>query len=755
MKTDSALEERTQVIGKTIYSMIEGQAPSLFDGKRWKGKVMEASMQDEAAKTQLFRFIDALPSLKNDRRVVKLLNEYMAQVDDAPLMMKQLVGRISGDGMFLPHVTAKIIRAGVESFARQFIGGGDIKDAKPVLEKLRKEGLAFTLDLLGEEVLSDNDAREYARRYMELLEFMGPLAGAWKESSRIDRDDRGAIPPFDISLKVSSFFSQLDPMSWRWSVDKAVQGLTPIFQKAGDVGASVTVDMESQRVKDLTIEIFKKSVEADTSARFVGLALQAYLKDSRKDAEDVIEWAKADDRRIAIRLVKGAYWDYETVISRQLGWPIPVFQNKERTDATFEELSRLLLDNHAHIRPAFATHNIRSISSAIAYAEALGLPKEAIEFQVIYGMGEPIRRSLAEMGYRVRVYTPVGELIPGMAYLIRRLLENTSNESFLRKSFSEGVSLDALLKEPIPVPDPSEHEVATDGFRNEPTLDFSRSENRSRMEEALAKARDELGRRAPLMIDGEDVWRDETIVSVNPARPEEVIGEVCAATSQDAERAIEAAGKARTEWRSLPVAERADYLRKAADEMRKRRFELIALEVYEVGKTWPEADGDITEAIDFLNYYADEMTRLGEERRMGRYPGEENLYLYEPRGVGVVVAPWNFPIAIPVGMISAALVAGNTVIFKPSGPASVCGRRIVEIFQSVGLPGGALQFVPGPGAEIGEYLVSHPGVDFVVFTGSREVGLRLVQLAGETHSGQRSVKRVIAEMGGKKRSHRG
>ena len=183
--------------------------------------------------------------------------------------------------------------------------------------------------------------------------------------------------------------------------------------------------------------------------------------------------------------------------------------------------------------------------------------------------------------------------------------------------------------------------------------------------------------------------------------------------------------------------------------MRKRRVELAALEVLEVGKTWKDADGDVCEAIDYLEYYGREMLRLGVPRILGDHPGEENKYHYEPKGIGVVISPWNFPLAIAAGMTSAALVAGNCVILKPSGLSPVCGYRLCEIFRISGLPSGVLQFLPGPGGEVGEYLVAHKDIDFIAFTGSKEVGLRIVKIASETVAGQRNVKKVVAEMGGK------
>jgi RHH-type proline utilization regulon transcriptional repressor/proline dehydrogenase/delta 1-pyrroline-5-carboxylate dehydrogenase len=227
------------------------------------------------------------------------------------------------------------------------------------------------------------------------------------------------------------------------------------------------------------------------------------------------------------------------------------------------------------------------------------------------------------------------------------------------------------------------------------------------------------------------------------------VGRVSVAGKKEADEAIEEALKAGAVWRTTSPEKRASYLFRCAEAMRKQRFELAALEVIEVGKTWKDADSDVAEAIDYLEYYGHEMLRLGVPKVLGAYPGEHNEYRYIAKGIGIVIAPWNFPLAIAAGMTSAAIAAGNCVIFKPSGLSPIIGYRLCDLFRSVGLPPGVLQYLPGPGSEVGEYLVSHPAVDFIAFTGSKEVGLRIIKLAGETGSGQRNVKKVIAEMGGK------
>jgi RHH-type proline utilization regulon transcriptional repressor/proline dehydrogenase/delta 1-pyrroline-5-carboxylate dehydrogenase len=748
MDTYLNLEEKIKTTGTEIFSLTKGQVPSVFDKKRWVGKFMEWAMKDDDFKVQLLRFIDVLPSLKTDALVVRLLKEYFADEQITPLIMKWGIKSLSEKGL-LPKVAGKVIRSNVEAMAKQFIADREPKEALKTLHDLRKEGLAFTVDLLGEVVISDREATQYSEKYLNLLDLLHPEVSKWKESPVLDTDHFGAIPIMNISLKISSLYSQLDPLDWEGSLEKAKEGLRPVFKKARDMNATVTIDMEHYYIKDLTIAIFKSMVGEFRDFPYAGLAIQTYLKDTRQDVIELIDWVKKIGTPVSVRLVKGAYLDYEIVVNRQRGWPVPVFLNKEETDQSYEELTKILLENTKYIRPKFASHNIRSISNALAVADSLNVPKNAYEFQVLYGMAEPILTALLKLGHRVRVYTAVGELIPGMAYLVRRLLENVSNESFLRKSFVEKKTIDELIQTPQSITIRKDEKPDQEYFRNEPFTDFSKEKNRQDMKKAFETVRKSFGSSYPLYVGDKELQTDHEITSVNPAQPGETIGTVASATKEIAEQSLEQAKQAWDGWKKTSPDKRAAYLYRAADEMRKKRFELAALEVLEVGKSWKEADADVAEAIDFLDYYGREITRLGLPRRLGHYPGEYNEYNYESKGIGVVISPWNFPIAISTGMIAAGIVTGNCVIFKPSGLSPVSGWRIMETFRNAGLPPGVLQFLSGPGDEVGEYLVHHPEIDFIAFTGSKDVGLRIVKIAGEIHTVQRNVKKVVAEMGGK------
>ncbi|HPC96582.1 MAG TPA: L-glutamate gamma-semialdehyde dehydrogenase [Sedimentisphaerales bacterium] len=297
---------------------------------------------------------------------------------------------------------------------------------------------------------------------------------------------------------------------------------------------------------------------------------------------------------------------------------------------------------------------------------------------------------------------------------------------------------------------PSASPIDLPPFINEPTFPGVNDPRvRQAFPRALTQVRKQLGRTYPLYIDGRDITTELTLDSVNPADPDEVVGKVCQAGVREAEMALDAAGRALPTWRDVDPSQRAMYLIKAAALARSRIFEYSAWQVLEEGKQWAQAYNDVAEGIDFLEYYAREMVRLGAPQDMGSYAGESNFCFYQPKGVAVVIAPWNFPFAIGCGMCAAALVTGNPVVFKPSSQSSVVGHHLVEIFREVGLPAGVFNYVPGPGSQIGDLLVDSPKVAVIAFTGSMAVGLRIIERAGRTPENQTSVKKVICEMGGK------
>lgn len=286
-------------------------------------------------------------------------------------------------------------------------------------------------------------------------------------------------------------------------------------------------------------------------------------------------------------------------------------------------------------------------------------------------------------------------------------------------------------------------------FQNEPLTDFSDPKNRKAFEQALKQVQSQFGREHPLIIGSESMTTKEKITSVNPSNVSEIVGYVSKTDQTLAEKAMQRAIETFAEWKDVPADARARILFRAAAVLRRRKHEFSAWMVCEAGKTWPEADADTAEAIDFMEFYGREMLRLSKPQPLISIPGEDNTLTYIPLGVGAIIPPWNFPTAIMVGMTTAAVVAGNTVVLKPASTTTVVAAKFMEVLQEAGLPDGVVNLVPGPGGEVGEYFVKHPMTRFISFTGSREVGLRISELAAQVQPGQKWIKRVIAEMGGK------
>ena len=756
---NSTLDQRIILRSKEFFESIKGEAPSIFNKGWWMGRVMDWSMNNEAFKVQLFRFIDVLPYLNTSESLTRHIREYFAADDqDVPAVMKWGAKTAGIASKLTGTVMNMLIRSNLEGMARQFIIGENIKDALKTIKKIRKDGFTFTVDILGEATVSKKEAVAYQDMYLELLAALQENAHKWTPQGGTDLD-WGHAPLVNISVKPSALFSQTDPMDFEGSVRGVQERLEVIYRKVVEIGGFLRIDMEHHRFKDITLEVYRRMRSAEEFRHYphFGIVLQAYLKETDADLKDLLLWARTSGLPISIRLVKGAYWDYETVTARQNGWEIPVYTHKAETDAAFERLSRLILENQDICSFACGSHNIRSISAVMEMARELGVPDGRYEFQVLYGMAEPVRKGLLRVAGRVRLYAPYGDLLPGMAYLVRRLLENTANESFLRQSFVEETEVERLMENPLATlgrdflegTPPVKKDSSQEHFINEPMADFTRAEVRRAFTGAITEVRQNLGKTYPLHIGGRDITTADILPSVNPADPEVIIGKVCQASVTEIDLAIAAAREALPAWKALSAQGRAQYLFKAADIARKRLYELSAWQVLEVGKQWGQAQADVAEAIDFLDYYGREMIRLGSPRRMGSAPGEMNHMLYQPKGIAAVIAPWNFPLAISCGMCAAALVAGNPVLYKPAGPSSVVGHTLLALFREAGLPPGVFNYVPGRGEVIGDYLVEHPDVAVIAFTGSMEVGHRIISRASAVRPGQAQIKRVVAELGGK------
>ena len=742
-------ETKTQEIARQLLAETrekKGLWSALQDQMRWDDKLLDWAMSNPNLRVQLFRFIDCLPALRSNAEIANHLQQYLGDASvELPSALKSILN--FSDPNSLPAQTAaSLISKSVETLARKYIAGEDLGQITRTVTRLRKEKMAFTIDLLGEAVITEAETQVYLQSYLDLMTHLAQEATKWNKVSQIDQADGELLPQVQVSVKLTAFYSQFDPMDPIGSKEKVCDRIRLLLRRAQELGVAVHFDMEQYVYKNLTLAILKELLleEEFRSRTDIGITLQAYLRDSAQDLQDLINWAKKRGYPLTVRLVKGAYWDQETIKCRQNHWPQPVYNEKSATDANYERMTRLLLENHQYLYAAIGSHNVRSQALACAIAESLEIPRRRFEMQVLYGMGDQLAKALVKRGHRVRVYSPYGQLLPGMAYLIRRLLENTANSSFLRQNL-EDRPVEDLIAAPRVL---GNDNPIIPGFPNAPDTDYANEQLRNKANQALTFVKNSLGKTYLPLINGEYVTTNVQINSVNPCNPQEIVGKVGLIEVEQAEKAIIAAKQAFPAWKRTPVAKRAEILRKAADLMEARRHELSAWICLEVGKVIQQADPEVSEAIDFCRYYASEMERLDLGHNFD-VAGENNRYFYQPRGIALVISPWNFPLAIAVGMTVAALVAGNCTLLKPAETSSVITAKFAEILLEAGIPAGVFQYIPGKGSQVGAHLVSHPDVHLIAFTGSREVGCRIYTDASIVQKGQKHLKRVIAEMGGK------
>lgn len=754
----SAYEAVTQTIAKDLLTQTKehhGWLGQIQDRIHLHDQLLGFAMANPGLRVQLFRLIDCLPGLSDKTEIARHIRDYLGKdIVELPGPLKALLNFTKPDSV-PGHLAATTFSATVATLAKKYIAGETIDQVFKTLTQLKKQNLTFTLDLLGEAVVTETEAEDYLNRYLLLMEQLAarfPDQQVFPERSRwrsLPNGNREHLPSAQVSVKLTAFYSQFDPLDPTGTKEKVSERVRRLLRKAAELGIAVHFDMEQYVYKDLTLTILKDVLMEDEFRQRsdIGLTQQAYLRDSYQDLKEIIRWLTERGTPLTVRLVKGAYWDQEIIKAIQHGWTPPVYRDKASTDANFERMTRLLLENYSVVYAAIGSHNVRSQAHALAIANAFQIPKRHLELQVLYGMADKLAAALVNSGYRVRVYCPYGNLIPGMAYLIRRLLENTANTSFLRQRLESTPTADLLAKPEFTDTDTQPAEPVSQ-FTNAPDTDYAQVQARQTAQQALTQVRSQLGQTYWSWVNGQYLQTETIVPSVNPSNPAEIVGHIGLINADQADQAVTAAKAAFATWRQTPAAERIACLHRAGELMAARRAELAAWVVLEVGKPLREADAEVSEAIDFCRYYADQMERL-ERGRVADLPGETNRYRYFPRGIALVISPWNFPLAIATGMTVAALVTGNCALLKPAENSAIVAAKLAEILIEAGFPPGVFQLVFAQGATVGAHLVKHPDIHLIAFTGSREVGCRIYADAAQLSPGQNHLKRVIAEMGGK------
>lgn len=590
----------------------------------------------------------------------------------------------------MARVGEPLIREALKQ-AMKFIGGQfvlaeTIEDAFSHSEPYTDKGYSFSYDMLGEGARSDYQAKNYARSYLNAIEQIG---------NNSDKS-KALFAASGISVKLSA----LHPRYHLTKRERVMQELLPrlktIVLRAKEVGIAVAIDAEESSRLDIELMIFEELLKDPELAGWNGLGfvLQAY----QKRAFYIIDWlaqqAKLHGRVIPLRLVKGAYWDSEIKWAQLLGLPsYPVFTRKEHTDLSYFACADKILTNREYFYPQFATHNARTAASIIALAEKYGWEKGSFEFQRLYGMGEALHDILVK-DWPSRIYAPIGKHKDLLAYLIRRLLENGANSSVVHLLADNNKSDGEILADP----------VVASGKILGPAIPLPENLYGSRKNSAGI----DLGSDAQLkeMLAGVSAFAAKTI---SPARD---------ADKKALESASGSAKKSFSEWAATATDERANIMERAADLIEENAHELIALCVREARKTLLDSVAEIREAADFCRYYAQQARVISKPEVMAGPVGESNVLSLQPRGIFACVSPWNFPLAIFMGQVAAALVTGNCVIAKPAEQTPAIAARAVEILYEAGIPKGVLHLLPGSGETIGAALVADKNIAGVVFTGS-------------------------------------
>lgn len=726
---------------------------SLFE--RLSDFFLQLTTQYALFRIHLLKFIAILPCLDHDKRgkevkrvYLETLRRLLADSKSAPFpKFLALVFRLE---YLLAKRTpawalAKNIRFWVRRMARRFIAGESIEKAAKIYKGLRKTKRDLTLDQLGELVVSEKEADHYCEQVLELI------GGLGQHIPKGEKNAAGLLRA-NVSVKVSALASDFKPAAPEYTYKKVAPRLKKILLAALENEVFINIDAEHYASRDLVFYIYRRALlETPELKKFaaVGIALQTYLRDAYEHFEEILALAKERGLAMPVRLVKGAYWDQETIEAQAGGFDAPEFLNKEETDLHFRQLIIKILEAAPHLQLVLGSHNLADHCFAEMVRSEKFSDAPPIEHQCLHMTYEALSKGMAKMGWAVRNYVPIGSLLVGMAYLVRRIMENSSQVGILVQMRTDRLKTHSEFphvihqrkKEALEIcRDPSVTELNGDFFNAIPLRFHVRKEK-----EALDKAFSEFTETKLGQDYSHSNYSGKIHKIFSPSRPETFVGQIQYANPENAKEAIERARQAynRGEWAKAAPIERAATFLKAADWMLLARLELTALMVHEGGKNFFEAINDVNEAIDFLNFYAREECKLAAENKNR-----------VSRGVFGVISPWNFPLAIPTGMAAGALIAGNCVLLKPADHTPLITQRLADILHAAGVPEDVFIHLPGQGSEVGKLLVEDPRVAGVVFTGSKEVGMWIAhtkakQIVRNELFGFEAPARAITEMGGK------
>ena len=624
-----------------------------------------------------------------------------------------------------PVIRMAITQA-MKIIGQQFVMGTSITEAINRSQEKENVPYRFSFDMLGEAALTEADAKAYFDTYLHAIQTL---------DSYSDKNPTALFQNPGISVKLSALHPRYEFTQWERVQTELPPKLLLLAQAAKQANINLTVDAEEADRLDLSLNIFEQIYlnESLNDWHGFGLAVQAYQKRSITVIEYLNELTHRCQRRIPIRLVKGAYWDTEIKRAQELGLQnYPVFTRKSSTDTVYLACAQRILNAGNAFYPQFATHNAHTLASIVVMAG-----QKDFEFQRLHGMGEELYHEAIQeeqLSRYCRVYAPVGsheELLP---YLVRRLLENGANTSFVNQIVDEHVPIEEIIANPVHETEilqqkrhpriPLPRHIYGEQRDNSSGINLSDLASQAELDAALDDAVQKSWIAAPIV--GGDTLEGTHQVMTDPTNAEHCIGEVQLANAAAVEQAITLAHAAANEWNNTPAHERADILNKAANLLEQNRAELMALCIREGGRVVKDALNEVREAIDFCRYYAAmALQDFAEPIELPGVTGERNQLRLNGRGVFACISPWNFPVAIFTGQVTAALAAGNSVIAKPAGPTPLAGAKLVSLLHQAGVPQDVLHFLPGSGSEIGTALINDPRIAGVAFTGSTETAKQI------------------------------
>ncbi|MGR5140085.1 bifunctional proline dehydrogenase/L-glutamate gamma-semialdehyde dehydrogenase PutA [Photobacterium sp. DNB23_23_1] len=629
-------------------------------------------------------------------------------------------------------VIRQAMNQAMKIMGHQFVLGRTIAEAMKNGKSKRDQGFTYSFDMLGEAALTAQDAQKYFKDYVMAVEAVG------RDSYASESGSNTRSPDPTVSIKLSALHPRYDVANEARVLDEMYESVLSLLKRARELNVGITIDAEEADRLELSLKLFEKLYRSDDVkgwGRF-GLVIQAYSK----RALPVLAWlaalAKEQGDVIPLRLVKGAYWDSELKLSQQSGFSgYPVFTRKEATDASYLACARFLLAPHLNglIYPQFASHNAHTVSAVMAMAQS----HRNFEFQRLHGMGDALYNHVMKMHQtNVRIYAPVGSHKDLLPYLVRRLLENGANSSFVHRLVDANCPVESLIQHPvdtlksrptlhnslIPLPP----QIFGDERKNSAGVNIEIASQWQPFNESVQAFAQHQWLAGPI-INGVAVTDSESTFAVTaPYDRRESVGTVAFANQEQVKQAIAIAAGTFPQWSACPASERAECLQRLADLLEAHTGELVALCHREAGKTIQDGIDEIREAVDFCRFYANQASEeFAQPKSVMGFDGTTRQLSYQGRGVFACISPWNFPLAIFLGQVSAALAAGNTVVAKPAEQTSLIAFRAIELMLEAGVPAGAIQLLPGTGAEVGAPLTADTRIAGVAFTGSTETAQRI------------------------------